>query len=104
MKPHNPTNGHDGDYGRQGARRYNRHARDFMENEGRVEEAARDAKSWVDREPDAAEAAEMRGKQGPHPVRVSVEELVAKSRSLVDRIKPVVQRAADRIRDRLNRK
>ncbi|HEU0033021.1 MAG TPA: hypothetical protein VFQ53_20455 [Kofleriaceae bacterium] len=98
MKNQPPTQGNQGEGDKVSARHYNRNVREFVA-EGKVEDAAREAKAYVEREPDDAERAEERAKRGPRGgSRVSVEELVAKSRTVVDRVKPIVGRVASRIR------
>lgn len=87
------------------ARHYNRQAREFVAS-GKVDEAAQDARVFVERHPDEAEQAEERAKRGPHRgrgTRVSVDELVAKGRTVVDRVRPMVDRVAAKIRSRLGR-
>jgi hypothetical protein len=104
MKNHNPTGENQGEGDRVSARHYNREVREFVE-EGKVEEAAREARDYVEREPDEAARAERRAKRGPRGgTRVSVDELVAKGRTVVDRVRPLVQRATSRIRARIGRK
>jgi hypothetical protein len=109
MKPHNPIqNGtkdpNQGEGDRISARHYNRAVREFKAD-GKVEDAAREAKVWVEREPEDAMRAEQQAKRGPHRgTRVSAAELVEKGRSVVDRIRPLVDRAANAIRSRLHRK
>jgi hypothetical protein len=94
MKDHDPNQG-EGD--RTGARHYNRRVREFIA-EGRVDDAARDARDYLETEPEAAERAERRAKRGPkHGTRVSVDELVAKSRTVIGRVRPYVKRAAARV-------
>lgn len=85
------------------ARRYNRDVREFIA-EGKVEDAAHEAREYLEREPDEAARAEERAKRGPRGTRVSVDELVAKGRTVIDRVRPIVKRAADRVRSRLGRK
>lgn len=107
MKPHTPgQNGKEPNQGegdRVSARHYNRDAREFVAD-GKVEEAAREAKNFVEREPEEAERDERKAKRGPGATRVSVDDLVAKARSVVDRVKPALQRASTSIRSRLSRK
>lgn len=113
MKPHNPSqNGkrddrdpNQGEGDRISARHYNRAVREFMAD-GKVDDAAREAKVWVEREPDDALRAEQQAKRGPRRggVRVTADELVEKGRSIVDRIRPLVDRAASAVRSRLHRK
>lgn len=117
MKPHNPTqNGtranrdrtgkdpNQGEGDRISARHYNRAVREFMA-EGKVDEAAHEAKVWVEREPEDAMRAERQAKRGPNRgIRVTADELVDKGRTIVDRIRPVFERAANAVRSRLHRK
>jgi hypothetical protein len=101
MKPQNP-NGNQGEGDRVSARHYNKAAREFVE-EGNVDEAARDAAQFVEDEPEQAKQAEQKAKRGPHGTRVSVNDLVEMSRSVVDRVRPYVTRAIDRVKSKLNR-
>ena len=76
-----------GEGDRKSARRYNRHAQEFVAS-GQVEEAAERAESYVNREPEAAAAAEAKARKGPHPSRLpSLHELVAKGRSMLARLR-----------------
>src|SRR5262245_50467363 len=85
------------------ARRYERHVRDFVA-EGRVPDAANDARFFVEREPDDAVKAERAAKHGPTGRWVSVDELVAKGQSVLERVRPMVERAVENLRARLGRK
>lgn len=86
------------------ARHYNRDAREFIA-EGKVEEAAEEAARYVERDPDDAARAEAAAKRGPHPGRrATVDELIAKGRSVVDRVRPYISRASQKLRSRLGRK
>ena len=80
MKPRNPD-ANQGEGDRISARHYNRKLRSYIAT-GQVDDALR-AKDHT---------------------RVSVDELVAKGRTVVDRVKPIVERAAARLRSRLGRK
>jgi hypothetical protein len=102
MKPTNPTGKNQGEGDRVSARRYNKNASEFVA-EGRVEAAATEAESFVESEPQEAAAAERKAKRGPHPTKVSVDELVNMGRSVVDRAKPYVERAVSKIKSKLNR-
>ena len=100
MKDHDPNQG-EGD--RASARHYNRRVREFVA-QGRVDDAARDARDYLETEgPEAAERAERKAKRGPQGTRVSVDELVAKGRTVIDRVRPYVERAAARLRKRFKR-
>jgi hypothetical protein len=105
MKPENPTHrdGNQGEGDRISARHYNRQVRDYVAG-GKVEPAARDAEQFVDQHPGEAESAERAGKRGPHASKTSIDELVAKGRTVIDRVRPMVDRAVDKVRERLNRK
>jgi hypothetical protein len=105
MKPHNQDH-NQGEGDRLSARRYNRDVRRFVAD-GKVDDAARDAKQYVEQHPSAAAGAEARARRGPHGRRgtaATVDELIAKGRTIVDRIKPVVERVTKRVRRRLHRK
>ncbi len=84
------------------ARHYNRDAREFVA-EGRVEEAAREAKQYVERDPADAARAERKAQRGPNSPRVSVDELIAKGKTVVDRVRPMLERAADKLRARFRK-
>lgn len=104
MRNHNPTRGRNkGEGDPIAARHYNRQVREFVA-EGKVAEPARDAKAYVEREPEAARRAERKAKHGPAGTRVSIDDLVAKSRTVVDRVRPLVGRVVSRVRARLGRK
>jgi hypothetical protein len=101
MKPHNPEpNQGEGD--KISARRYNRNLRAFVA-EGKVDDAAREAKAYVERDPAGAAYAEEAARRGPRGTRVTVDELIAKGRSIVERIRPMFERVVSRVR-RLGRK
>jgi hypothetical protein len=86
------------------ARRYDRHVREFIA-EGKVPDAANDARLFVERDPDDAANAEERAKRGPHGTRfASVDQLVAKGHSVIERVRPMVERAAANLRARFGRK
>lgn len=99
MKPQDGNkDGNQGEGDRISARRYNEDVRGFVA-EGKVEPAAREAAQFVEAEPDAAKAAERRAKRGPHGgTKVSVDELVAKGKTVIDRVRPVVQRVVERVK------
>jgi hypothetical protein len=100
MKNHNPTGQNQGEGDKLSARHYNRQVREFIA-EGKVDSAAEEARRFLEREPDEAERAEQRAKKGPRGgTRVSVDELVAKGRTVFDRVRS----AAGRIRSKLSRR
>jgi hypothetical protein len=81
MSQKDPNQG-EGD--RASARRYDEHVRDFVQD-GKVEGAARDARTYVDRDPEGAAKAESEAKHGPHST--SVDQWIAKGRSFVERLR-----------------
>jgi len=92
-----------GEGDRISARRYDRNVREFID-EGKVDDAATEARQFVEREPDEASAAEQKAKRGPAGRGVSVDELVAKGHSLIERVRPMVDRAVGNLRKRFGRK
>jgi hypothetical protein len=84
------------------ARHYNRQVREFVA-EGKVDEAARQAKDFVEHSPEDAERAERKARKGPRSTRVSVDELIARGRSVVERVKPMFERATSKLRSKLHR-
>src|SRR5690606_27921475 len=77
-----------GEGDRISARRYDRHAREFVA-EGRVPDAANDARVFVEQEPEEAAKAEQTAKRGPRGTRSTVDELVAKGRTVAERVRPM---------------
>ncbi len=92
-----------GEGDRISARKYDNHVREFVE-EGKVPDAANEARLFVEREPSEAKAAEDAAKRGPSSRRASVDELVAKGQSLIERVRPMVDRAVGKLRNRFGRK
>jgi len=92
-----------GEGDRVSSRHYNEQAREFVAR-GEVEPAARRAEAYVEQEPSDAARAERAAKRGPHTGRVSVDELVAKGRSVADHGRQIVARAVGKLRARLARK
>ena len=90
-----------GEGDRVSARRYGDNVREFID-EGKVDDAADEAKRFVEAEPVEAKAAEAAGKHGPGR-GVSVDELIAKGHSLIERVRPKVERAVDTLRKRFKR-
>jgi len=108
MKPRNSSQGgkdpNQGEGDKLSARHYNRSVREFVAG-GKVDEAAHEARLYVERDPADAERAEQQAKRGPKGgTRVSVDELVAKGRSIVDRVRPYLARASTKLRARFSRK
>jgi len=81
MKP-NDTN--QGEGNREADRQYRNDVREFI-SKGKVGPAAKDAKDFVEAHPAEAKAAEERAKHGS-----TVDELIAKGRSIVERVKHAV--------------
>jgi hypothetical protein len=96
MKPDKPIeDGNQGEGDRLSARRYQRHVREFVAG-GKVEPAARDAETYVERLPEDAGLAERKARRGPHATRVSIDELMARGHTLIDRMQRLLHRVADR--------
>lgn len=100
MKTDKDPNQGEGD--KVSARHYNSEVREFIAD-GKVDEAAREAAHYVEAEPRDAERAEKKARKGPSSSKVSVDELVAKGRTVIDRVRPIVDRVVDRVRSRFNR-
>jgi hypothetical protein len=92
-KPTRDENQGQGD--RISARRHPRHVREFVAG-GQVEPAARDAEVHVERAPGAAARAEAEARRGPRSTRVSLDELVAKGHTVIDRMEALARRIAGR--------
>jgi hypothetical protein len=92
-----------GEGDRVSARRYDRNVRDFVA-EGKVPDAASEAKSYVERDPDDAVKAEEKAKRGPFGTRVSIDELMAKGQNVVDRARPIISKVVGNLRQRFGRK
>jgi hypothetical protein len=92
-----------GEGDRISARRYDNHVSEFVA-EGKVPDAANEARDYVERDPDDAVKAEERAKRGPPGTRVSVDELMAKGHTVIGRIRPVVDRMVGKVRSRFGRK
>ncbi len=102
MKPHDPDQ-NQGEGDRRSARLYNRDVRRFVAD-GKVEDAAREARQFVERDPAGAARAEAKARRGPRGTRATVDELIAKSRTIIDRIRPLIGRVASRVRRRFRRR
>jgi hypothetical protein len=85
MKLDKPTDDNQGEGDRISARRYQRRVREFVAG-GQVEPAAR--------------AAEAEARRGPRPTRISLDELVAKGHTVIDRMAALARRITDRFRQR----
>lgn len=91
-----------GEGDRISARRYDNNVREFVAD-GRVPDAAKDAADYVEHDPEGAAKAEAKAKHGPTHW-ASVDELVAKGHSVIDRIRPAVERAVGNLRARFSKK
>lgn len=91
-----------GEGDRISARRYNEKVEDFVA-QGGVDPSAREAERYVERQPEDADRAERKAKRGPHSTRVSLDELVEMGRSVVDRVRPYVERGVGRLRARFRK-
>jgi hypothetical protein len=78
-----------GEGDRVSARRYDNNVREFVA-EGKVDPAAHDARAYVDSEPSDAAKAEAAAKRGPRGV--TVDAVIAKGQSLLQRVRPMVAR------------
>ena len=87
MKP-TGSDRNQGEGDRKSARRYDRKLREFI-SQGKVDPAAHEAESHVERE--------------PHGTKVSVDELIAKGRTVFDRMRPLVSRVVARARKRFHK-
>ena len=94
-----------GEGDRISARRYDNHVREFVA-EGKVPDAANEARLFVERDPDDAAKAEETAKRGPKTSRrfASVDQIVAKGHSVIERVRPVVESAVGNLRKRFGRK
>jgi hypothetical protein len=103
MKPRDESKEpNQGEGDRKSARRYNEDVTGFVA-EGKVEPAAREAARFVEAEPEKAKAAEQRAKRGPHGTNTTVDELVAKGRTVIDRVRPIVERVVERVKARFSK-
>lgn len=85
------------------ARHYNRQAESFVAD-GKVESAARDAVHFIEAEPEKAARAERKAKRGPTSTKLSIDELLAKGRTVIDRARPIAARFFERVKSRLSSK
>jgi hypothetical protein len=100
MKPQQPTprDPNQGEGDRTSARRYNKDARDFVA-EGKVPKAASEARDFVDAHPVEAARAERTAKRGPSS-SVTVDLLIARGQTILDRVKHAAARVRARIEAR----
>ena len=105
MRPRNTSQDpNQGEGDKLSARHYNSDLREFIA-EGKVDDAAEDARLYVERDPDDAERAEAKAKRGPRRgAGVTVDELIAKGKTVIDRVRPYIERAQHKLRERFGRK
>jgi len=101
MKPEKPTHqdANEGEGNRIAARHYNQQLRDFVAG-GKVDPAAHAAETYVRDNPEEAARAERKARRGPHATGITLDEMVARSRTVVDRVRPIVERTLGRLRAR----
>jgi hypothetical protein len=87
-----------GEGDRKSARRYDRHLHEYIA-EGKVDDAAQIARNFVELHPLEAEHAERKARRGPTAF-ATAEELVARGRTFVERIR----QAAAKLRARVSQK
>lgn len=95
MKP-NDTN--QGEGNRDADRQYRSDVREFI-SKGKVGAAAKDAKDFVEQNPAEAKAAEQAAKHGS-----TVDELIAKGKGIVERVKNVVEEKVSDLRTKYGKK
>jgi hypothetical protein len=104
MKPDKPTeDGHRRKGDRLSTRRHGRKVREFVARR-EVAPAARVGADIVEPRREQAGRADRKVRRGPRATRVTVDELVAKGRTVIDRIEALVHRVADRIGSRRARR
>jgi len=92
-----------GEGDRVSARRYGQHVREHIA-EGKVPDAANEARLFVERDPDDAAKAEAAGKRGPRGARfASVDQIVEAGQSVIERVRPMVARAVGSLRKRFGK-
>lgn len=105
MKPGNSTQGdaNQGEGDRISAHHYNEQLREFVAS-GKVESVAREAEEYVEHHRDEAARAERRARRSSRGTETSLEEIVAKGRTVVEQVRPIVDRALGRLRARFSHK
>jgi len=104
MKPEKPTQ-HDANQGegdRSAARHYGEQLREFV-GAGKVVPAARAAEAYVEQHPVEAARAERTARRGPSTAQASLGDLITAGIAVVERARPIVERALGRLRARLGR-
>ena len=85
MNEKDPNQG-EGD--RTSARRYAGELRSFI-SRGKVPDAAKRAREYVDKDPAGAARDERKARRGP---RLDLDELIARGRTIIDRVRAAVER------------
>ena len=88
-----------GEGDRISARHSNRDVREFIA-EGEVEEAAQDAKLYVERDPKDAARAEAEAKRGPHGMHRFMENLKGETKALYEHYRQKSAELFQRLRRR----
>jgi hypothetical protein len=70
----------------------------------KVGSSPRDAEPHVALPPRVIANAERRARRGRRSTRVSIDELIAKGQSVIDRVRPAVERTVGKLRARFTRK
>lgn len=98
-RTHNGHNGHNGANQGEGdkasARKYNEKAMQFA-GSNKVEQAAKEAKDFVDANPAEARADEEIAKAGPSPIRTRINELVTEGKAMLAKAKAKFQEMTNR--------
>lgn len=104
MNPDKPTrrDANQGEGDRVSARKYNQQVREFAQG-GKVEPAALSAEAYVEHDPEDAARAERIARRGPLHARGAAGH-ASLTRSVVARLRPIVDRAVGKLRARLVRK
>jgi hypothetical protein len=84
-----------GEGDRISGRRYDRHVEEFVA-EGKVPPAARNAKEYVEKDPEGAARAERAARRGPHGYLGMIEAVVAKGRSMFERMRARITAASQK--------
>lgn len=81
-----------GEGDRESDRRYREHLDDFI-SRGKVRRAAQGAERYVEKDPEGAARAERTARRGPHGYFHIVEDILARGKSIYDRVKARVTAA-----------
>jgi len=81
-----------GEGDRESDRRYREHLDDFI-SRGKVRRAAQGAERYVEKDPEGAARAERAARRGPHGYMGVVEDLLARGKTIFERVKARVTAA-----------